>query len=297
MIGVSAVGGEPDLAEWVRLRNEVDPHEAATLEEMAEAYERSRGELLLLLAELDGEAVGCSTVVRSESLPTSCFVLPRVVPGARRCGVGTALLRAGSEHARALGCAQLASRVDGADEASWAFAASFGFVEAGRQVELVRPIGRTESPPATPRGIELSPLRPEHVEGVRVVARQAGADMPLPQPASDELVETWVEELMSGAAAFVALRDGEVVGFAGLADRPARGACAENNLTAVRRDFRGRGIAVGLKQALVHWASEHDYTELQTWTQDGNAPMQAVNERVGYRPGLVSVTVRGPLLT
>lgn len=297
MIGVRAVAGEPDLAEWVRLRNEVDPHEAATVDEMAEAHERGRGELLLLLADLDGEPVACSTAVRSESMPTSCFVLPRVLPAARRRGVGAALLRAGSEHARALGCEQLASRVDGADEAARAFAARFGFVEADRQVELVRAIGEDESPPTLPSGVELSKLRPEHVEGVRIVARHAGADMPLPQPASEDLVETWIGELTSGTAAFVALANGEVIGFAGLADRPARGACAENNLTAVRRDCRGRGVAVALKQALVHWASEHGYTELQTWTQDGNAAMQAVNERVGYRPGLVSVTLRGPLLS
>jgi GNAT superfamily N-acetyltransferase len=86
------------------------------------------------------------------------------------------------------------------------------------------------------------------------------------------------------------------VGFAGLSDRSARGACAENNLTAVRRDKRGHGIAVALKQALVHWAAERGYRELQTWTQNGNDAMQAVNERVGYRPGHVAITVRGALL-
>ena len=78
------------------------------------------------------------------------------------------------------------------------------------------------------------------------MAFPAGADMPLPQPANDELVETWVDELASAAAAFVALAAGEVVGFASLSDRPARGACAVNNLTAVRRDFRGRGVATAL---------------------------------------------------
>jgi hypothetical protein len=31
-----------------------------------------------------------------------------------------------------------------------------------------------------------------------------------------------------------------------------------------------------------------------TWTQQGNDAMQAVNERVGFRPGKVSITVEGP---
>jgi hypothetical protein len=50
-----------------------------------------------------------------------------------------------------------------------------------------------------PAGVDLSELRPEYVEGIRVVARQAGADMPLPQAADDDLVETWIDELVSGS--------------------------------------------------------------------------------------------------
>ena len=81
---------------------------------------------------------------------------------------------------------------------------------------------------------------------------------------------------------FLALHDGEVVGCAGLgldADDPAR---AENALTAVRRDWRGRGIAVHLKQRTLAWAAEHGIAEVYTWTQDGNAAMRALNTRLGY---------------
>ena len=81
---------------------------------------------------------------------------------------------------------------------------------------------------------------------------------------------------------FLALHDGEVVGCAGLgldADNPTR---AENALTAVRRDWRGRGIAVHLKQRTLAWAAEHGIAEVYTWTQDGNAAMRALNTRLGY---------------
>jgi GNAT superfamily N-acetyltransferase len=66
---------------------------------------------------------------------------------------------------------------------------------------------------------------------------------------------------------------------------------AEHGLTAVVRTHRGRGIAVALKQATIRWASEHGYRELSTWTQDGNAAMQAVNLKLGYhpRPAVINV--------
>ena len=47
-------------------------------------------------------------------------------------------------------------------------------------------------------------------------------------------------------------------------DRPER---AENALTTIRRDFRGRGIARTLKETTIAWASERGLREIYTWTQ------------------------------
>ena len=85
-----------------------------------------------------------------------------------------------------------------------------------------------------------------------------------------------------GHPMFLALHDGEVVGCAGLgldADEPTR---AENVLTAVRRDRRGRGIAVHLKQRTPQRAAAHGITEVYTWTQDGDAAMRSLDTRLGY---------------
>jgi GNAT superfamily N-acetyltransferase len=199
MIAVRRIEGEPDLAEWLRIRNQVDPHEAASADDIRDWIRRSGGERAMFLAEVDREPAGCGVATRSESMPTACSVAPRVLPAARRLGVGTALLRSGSAHARAIGCGELSSSIEGGDEAAAAFASHFGFVEVGRQVELVRPIAPGEARPVAPAGVDLSELRPEYVEGIRVVARQAGADMPLPQAADDDLVETWIDELVSGS--------------------------------------------------------------------------------------------------
>jgi mycothiol synthase len=120
--------------------------------------------------------------------------------------------------------------------------------------------------------------------------------MVLPEPIEAEPFEQWIAENANGPLALVAVVDGEVAGFAGLIALGARPGVLENALTAVRREYRGREIATALKQALIAWAAASGYREIVTWTQQGNAAMQAVNEKVGYRLGHVSITLRGPLL-
>ena len=79
---------------------------------------------------------------------------------------------------------------------------------------------------------------------------------------------------MSGPITFLALDDGRVVGAPALMERRRRPGRARPDRRS-RRSHRGRGIATALKQALIHWAAANGYRELTTWTQDGNAAMQA----------------------
>ena len=110
------------------------------------------------------------------------------------------------------------------------------------------------------------------------------------------ITEEWERDWINAPeASFVALADGEVVGVASLkldAENPAR---AENGYTAVRREWRGRGLASALKRTTLVWAARHDICEIQTWTQRGNDAMRALNERLGYRYGTVSIRVESPL--
>ena len=85
-----------------------------------------------------------------------------------------------------------------------------------------------------------------------------------------------------GDPMFLALADGEVVGCAGLRLDPDDPTRAENSITAVRRDWRSRGIAVHLKRRALAWAATHGVREVYTWTQDGNAAMRSLNTRLGY---------------
>ena len=113
--------------------------------------------------------------------------------------------------------------------------------------------------------------------------------MPLHAPARDALVRAVVEEDATGpdvlpGGTLVALDAGGVVGFAGLMRRRADPHLAEHGLTSVAASHRNRGIATALKRAQLAWASRHGYRELMTSTQAANAPMRAVNEKLGYEP-------------
>jgi GNAT superfamily N-acetyltransferase len=284
---------DAELEAWRRVRSTVVPNERApSVDELRRLETPDR---LLLLAELDGELAGSGFASRSDMGGLGSLA-PRVLPEARRRGVGAALLEALATHLAAQGFSEANALVD--DDGSLAFAARFGFREVDRQIEQVRTIGREEAPPQVPAGAELAALadRPDLSTALYTdLAAEAIADIPVDRPL-DVSLEDWEREWTSlPEGTFLALAGGEIVGCAGLMrddDRPDR---AEHSLTAVRRDWRGRGIAKALKQATIAWAAESGIRELYTWTQRGNEPMQRLNERLGYVVRSRCWTVRGPV--
>jgi GNAT superfamily N-acetyltransferase len=86
-----------------------------------------------------------------------------------------------------------------------------------------------------------------------------------------------------------------VAGYASLQLVPGRADVAWHDMTSVRRDWRGRGLATTLKVATIAWAIEHGLATLETGNDEANAPMRAVNARLGYEPLPDEVILRGPL--
>ena len=292
MVVVREAVSDEDLEAWRRVFMVVVPHERAT--SVAEMRGTARKDLLRLLAEEDGAVVGSGIAGRSD-FPDAGFVAPRVLPVARRRGVGTRLLRVLARHVESLGGSVVHANVD--DAGSVAFAEWFGFREIDRQVEQVRTIG-DEPEPGIPEGIEIVSVRdrPEvWRQAYDTLAAQAFADMALIAPIEATLDEWEADWISAPEAMFVALAADRVVGCAGLmidADQPDR---AENALTAVRRDFRGRGVASALKRTTLAWASRNGIREVYTWTQRGNADMRQLNERLGYVTRSESLSMRAPL--
>jgi len=289
-IGVRAAESDADLEGWIHVRRTLFPNESAgTVEQQRE---RATPDRLLLVAELDGKLAGSGIADRSSNLERA-FIVPRVLPGLRRRGVGTALLRELVSHARRMEVPGVSSLVDGNDGGAMAFAERFGFEEVDRQVEQVRSLDGTETAVTPlPDGVEVVTIEehPELLERTYELALQGYEDMVLPWTVVVPIEEWLRDEATFPGGSFVALTDGEIVGFSGLMRHDSDGV-AEDGLTVVRRDWRRRGLARALKEREIEWAAASGLNEIVTWTQRGNDGMRAVNEQLGYVYRDVSVTV------
>jgi mycothiol synthase len=278
---------DEEYEAWRAVRLAVVPEERCL--SVGEMRAQDSPDRLLLLAFMDGDVVGSGLADRSDTAGAG-FVAPRVLSGHRRMGVGSALLQALADHCRGLALTPLVAGVD--DEGSLAFAERHGFVEVDREVEQVRAVGDEPAPTGLPAGVEVieASQRPDlWAASFETFGKEALADFALYAPlqiSAEQWNTSWYGDPM-----FLALYDDEVIGCAGLnrdTDRPER---AENALTAVRRTWRGRGIASHLKRRALHWAALNGLEELYTWTQVDNAPMRRLNEHLGYVTARASITV------
>ncbi len=286
---IRAVETDADLERWVAIRNAVVPNEPTTVESMRKNVEPDQ---VLVLAD----DVGCGIADRS-NFGGRAFIAVRVLPEHRRRGIGTALYLELARYARSLGLDGVNAFVYADEPHSIAFAQHFGLEEVDYQLEQIRTVG--DEPAAQPiDGIEIESLagrRDELLERVWPVALEGYADLPLPGEVSYTL-DTWLrEEATRPDGSFVAWENGEPVGYAGLMEHANGSATAENGLTVVRRDRRGRGIGRLLKQTQLQWAAGAGVLEIVTWTQKGNEAMQALNRSIGYVDKSKVITFQGPL--
>jgi GNAT superfamily N-acetyltransferase len=112
------------------------------------------------------------------------------------------------------------------------------------------------------------------------------ADTAFIEPLTRNEYGRWRDMCLDGYRAntdafFVAARDGEYVGIAMLAKAEA-GANIDTRWVGVRRDMRGQGIAMGLKKRMFNYARAHDHPRITTVTNSKNAPVIAMNQKLGY---------------
>jgi mycothiol synthase len=89
---------------------------------------------------------------------------------------------------------------------------------------------------------------------------------------------------------FVALHDNQQIGFTGL--YPVTDTTTLDQwLTAVKRDYRGKHIALALKVRSIQYAKEHGFTHIRTDNDSRNAPMLAINDKLGFERGAASISM------
>jgi mycothiol synthase len=293
MIELDAVTTPGQLELWAEIKSRVVPDEPVTADQLAATDEPGR---VLLLARRDGMLAGCG-IGGLSSFGDKAYIMARVLAEHRRHGVGSELVRALVEHARALGRNGINTFVEADDADSVRFAEKLGLAEVDYQLEQVRLVG-DEPEPAVPEGIlivQLGRRREELLAEVWPVAAEGYEDMPLPGSVTHPRA-TWLrDEATRPDGSYVAYENGEVVGYAGLIEHANGLATAEHGLTVVRRDRRRRGIANALKRTQLHWAASAGVVELVTWTQKGNEAMQHLNASLGYVNRSRALTMQGPL--
>jgi GNAT superfamily N-acetyltransferase len=294
--------GEDDLARWVAAMRAAD-EDTGTVEDYVD-WKRQAREGVWLLATEDGREVGTALGIGGWHEPEGVARGEvRVVPDARGRGTGSALLERLGAWAAGLGYSELLGEVRETDGASIAWTERRGYAEVGRNSRLVLELAGVEAPAVEPpHGIEIVTWagRPELERGMYAVAQEAYPDIP---GAEDEVMpafEEWLSADMQGVsdrpeATWVALADGEVVGYAKLSISNARPGVVMHDITGVRRAWRGRGIASALKRAEIAWAVETGATHLETANEERNAPIRALNEKHGYRRQPGHVVVRGTI--
>ena len=298
MIEVRLVESESDIDTYVELRTRIHPENPMPREVVVD--DRKQPDHIDLLAYRDGEAVGVASTSKFGGAREGefAYMTLRVIAEHRRHGVGTALHLRASEHARHLGKSRFYAVVRDDDVDSAGYYRACGFEEIGRMQDVVLDLANAELEPVVPAGIEIVPATPELDRGMYGVALEADADIPSGTPMVTGDFETWHDRhfgpLVSRELSVVALEDGVVVGF-GIVGKFTDDTY-QHWMTGVARRARGRGIALGLKQAQIAAARRAGLRYLRTQNDLGNAPMRSVNERLGYERRYEWVHLAGPLL-
>jgi mycothiol synthase len=220
----------------------------------------------------------------------------------RRQGIGSRLLT--RILAETAGYAELRIRVKDSETEALAFLQRRGFHEHQRMLHLVQDLTALPhlTPQPLPEGITITTLEAELAENpdpwlaIHELENACFADIPSGDPFApppyDGFLRMMADPNILRDCFFLAKAGARYVGLsfaARLADQPDT---LGHRFTGVLREYRGQGVAAGLKLAVTAYARSHGYTRVITATLDANSPMRAVNEALGFRRAYSEVRMR-----
>ncbi len=236
------------------------------------------------VAENDGEIVGWArAMIRYQESSGSANVGACVLPAWRRRGIGSALYERALEH---VADAPRAFAFTGEDGRAFAELHGYRLTRTSRISALDPRAVDTSELDRTP--IELRTLAEVGPEATFAVDSVAMLDVPLDEPPDNVEYEQWRRSSWENpdfdfASSYAACVDGRPVAISYIAvDLP--GNRAVNAFTGTLPKYRGRGLARTVKLAVIRRLTELGVSHLVTDNHEENAPMLAVNERLGFRP-------------
>lgn len=223
----------------------------------------------------------------------SAFVGVTVRADRRRLGLGAELFAAALEHAREIGARRALAESGEEDGHRFLERRAFRGTHT-RRYSRIDPRQADLSELADLRSrkaregftvVTLADCRPEDVH---VVDAETSADIPADVaithvPFDEWEAAYWRHPLLSREGSFAVLHDGRPVALTMARVDPNVGR-ALNEMTGTLRAFRGRGLARLAKLCQLEWSAASGITSVITENDETNAPMLAVNMRLGYQP-------------
>jgi GNAT superfamily N-acetyltransferase len=239
------------------------------------------------VAEDAGKLVGNGWAFRTffseGSTSAQCSVNVRA--SHRRRGIGSELYARVLTHVEALSATSVLAGFP-ENDAGVAFATARGFHEERGEAESVLDPRTVEERPAAEVDLRSVAEIDPHLAYEADIA--ATRDMPSTETIDEIPYEEWVEHVLdypffTAEGSYVAMVDGVAAAVSLLLadEESGRGG---NMFTGTQRAYRGRGLGLAVKLASIAWAREHDITQLATRNDETNAPMLAINRRLGYVP-------------
>lgn len=247
------------------------------------------------VAELDGQAVGYAEQKQKPVAyhPRKFQVNVDVLPDYRGRGIGTALWAAMREAVEAYDPLTLTASAREDCEQGLRFLTGRGFVEEMRTCESH--LDLTAFDPAQfsdlAEGYQIRSYadlfgEPDFYEKLYALTSEVRRDVPSTTPRTDEPFETWLKNLKANPHLWpqgyqIGIQGSEWVGVSVLWTT-ANAGVLNTGLTAVKREHRGRGVALALKVKALATAKAAGYRLVKTWNESNNQRMLAINQRLGF---------------
>jgi len=129
---------------------------------------------------------------------------------------------------------------------------------------------------------------PEALKKIHELVQLIMADMPREAPFTPVSYQQWEALALRNPRfipeGFMIAKDGpNYIGLSNVLRNETNPQLLNQDDTGVIREYRGRGIAIALKLKITEYAQENGYTTIRTWNDSHNAPMLAVNTKLGFK--------------